>query len=242
MKTRLVITVMSAVFLLLTVGITNTQAQQVLLPGALIPKFVDPLPVAGDISVVSATTPSTSAYTIHMREFQAQILPSTGVPLAVPAIPPNTPSWVWGYLTDADVAAGGVRKSYLGPVVVAQPVGIDDPGQVGILGSELLHGSVEVTCRGRQRNQSQQGGPEHPCFDCRQAHRILSVEQARRRAVLRLSADVRNNAVDPGGVSMIPDYCMKIDEKLLRTGRRLLQKSGDNVLNTIEICSIKANL
>ena len=121
MKTRHVITVMSAVFLLLTVGITtNTQAQQVLLPGALIPKFVDPLPVAGDISVVSATTPSTAAYTIHMREFQAQILPSTGVPLAVPAIPPNTPSWVWGYLTDADVAAGGVRPSYLGPVVVAQ--------------------------------------------------------------------------------------------------------------------------
>ena len=120
MTKRIIIFAMSAAFLLLTVGLTIAQAQQVLLPGALIPKFVDPLPEAGAISVVSATTPSTSAYNIHLREFQAQILPSTGVPLAVPPIPANKPSWVWGYLTDADVAAGGVRPSFLGPVVVAQ--------------------------------------------------------------------------------------------------------------------------
>jgi len=101
---------------------------QVLLPGNLIPKFVDPLPEAGGISVVDATsagplydaTTLSSAYNLTMREFQAQILPTTGVPAAVPPIPPNTPSWTWGYLTDADIAAGGVRPSYLGPVVVAE--------------------------------------------------------------------------------------------------------------------------
>jgi len=65
---------------------------QVLFPGLLIPKFVDPLPVAGQISVVNATslalpgvqayvpadpvtpTPAYAAYNIHIREFQAQIL------------------------------------------------------------------------------------------------------------------------------------------------------------------------
>ncbi len=93
---------------------------QVLLPGLLIPKFVDLLPVAGDISVINATSAGTPAYNINIKEFQAQILPSTGVPAALPPIPANTPSWVWGYLTDADVAAGGVRPSYLGPAVVAE--------------------------------------------------------------------------------------------------------------------------
>ncbi len=120
MKKKLIITAISAAFLLLAVGISVSQAQQVLLPGSLIPKFVDPLPEAGAISVVNATAAGTPAYNIHIREFQAQILPSTGVPLAVPAIPANTPSWVWGYLTDADIVAGGVRPSYLGPVVIAQ--------------------------------------------------------------------------------------------------------------------------
>ncbi|MRR55010.1 MAG: bilirubin oxidase [Deltaproteobacteria bacterium] len=95
----------------------DTQTQ-VLLPGTSIPKFVEQLPVAGDITVVNATPsvmlgiPSTPSYNIHMREFQAQILPvSLGL----------GPTWVWGYLTDGDVAAQpAVRPSYLGPVVVAQ--------------------------------------------------------------------------------------------------------------------------
>jgi spore coat protein A, manganese oxidase len=118
MKKRIAVSLI-ALFLLLA-GISGTQATQVLLPGSLIPKFVDPLPVAGDISVVNATSKGTPSYNIHMREFQAQILPSTGVPLAVPPIPANTPSWVWGYLTDSDIATGGIRPSYLGPVVVAE--------------------------------------------------------------------------------------------------------------------------
>jgi FtsP/CotA-like multicopper oxidase with cupredoxin domain len=95
------------------VGIAG--AQQILMPGATIPKFVDPLPVAGDITVVDATTlelfgvPGTSAFDIHIREFQSQILPA-GYPA----------SWVWGYLTDDDLVGLGVRPSYLGPVVVAE--------------------------------------------------------------------------------------------------------------------------
>jgi FtsP/CotA-like multicopper oxidase with cupredoxin domain len=114
---------------LLTLGASHAFAviqPQTLLPGNLIPKFVDPLPVAGDISVINATSTGTPAYTIHMREFKAQILPSTGVPAAkgLPnGLPANTASSVWGYLTDTDVAAltpTTVRPSYLGPVVVAE--------------------------------------------------------------------------------------------------------------------------
>ena len=121
MSARTIIGAVSALLLLLAVGITGAQAAQVLLPGNLIPQFVDPLPEAGAISVVNATAAGTPAYNIHIREFQAQILPSTGVPLAVPPIPANTASWVWGYLTDADVAAQpAVRPSYLGPAVIAQ--------------------------------------------------------------------------------------------------------------------------
>ena len=51
MKTR--ITIITIGVVLLFAGIAG--AQQVLLPGTLIPKFVDPLPVAGDITVVDAT-------------------------------------------------------------------------------------------------------------------------------------------------------------------------------------------
>ncbi len=116
MKTRMTFLMLGA--FLLFAGMAG--AQQVLLPGALIPKFVDPLPEAGSITVVDATAAGTPAYNLHMREFQAQILPSTGVPLAATPIPANTPSWVWGYLTDGDIAAGGVRPSYLGPVVIAE--------------------------------------------------------------------------------------------------------------------------
>lgn len=135
MKTR--IAVISLGVVLLFWGMAG--AQQALLDGTLIPKFVDPLPVAGQISVVDATSagphydsgyvppipgptaqklPGGSSYNIHLREFQAQILPSTGVPGA--GLPANTTSWVWGYLTDGDLAGSFPRPSYLGPVVVAE--------------------------------------------------------------------------------------------------------------------------
>ncbi len=110
----------SSIFVLIAVGIAG--AAQSLLDGTTIPKFMDPLPVAGDISVVNATPnvlagiPSTPSYKIHAREFKAQILPE-GM---------YNPSWVWGYLTDDDLDPRrsrfrrGIRPSYLGPVVVAQ--------------------------------------------------------------------------------------------------------------------------
>jgi FtsP/CotA-like multicopper oxidase with cupredoxin domain len=150
MKTKITILLLGAI--LIFAGMAG--AVQDLLPGELIPKFVDELPVAGDISVINATSepiasiPSVynadyvppaplaapagavggSPYNIHLREFKAQILPSTGVPAAdaFAGLPPNTASWVWGYLTDGDNpdldpnVPGPVRKSYLGPVVVAE--------------------------------------------------------------------------------------------------------------------------
>ncbi len=117
MNRRVVTIFVVLVSLLFTVSIASiANAQQTLLPGLSIPKFVEPLPEAGAISVLNATPnallgiPSTPAYNIHVKEFQSQILPASFC----------GPSWVWGYLTDADVAAGGVRPSYLGPVVIAQ--------------------------------------------------------------------------------------------------------------------------
>jgi len=114
MNKRIAVIVTGLAFLLLTVGIAG--AQQVLLPAASIPKFVDQLPVAGQISVVYAGV--TPGYNIYMREFQAQILPASN-PAAVPPIAGFPASWVWGYLTDADLTGGFPRPSYLGPVVVA---------------------------------------------------------------------------------------------------------------------------
>ncbi|MDH4232776.1 MAG: multicopper oxidase domain-containing protein, partial [Nitrospirota bacterium] len=118
--------IMSMVFLLLFAGVAGAQVLQTLLPGALIPQFQDPLPVGSapggtGISVLDAT--GGGGYNITLAEFQAQILPITGVPLAVPPIPANTPSWVWGYLLAGDIPTVGpipVRGSYLGPVVVAK--------------------------------------------------------------------------------------------------------------------------
>ena len=132
MNRKFTVIMTAMVFLLVVVGSAGAQGvtPQTLLPGALIPQFVDPLPVAGDISVVSANGSASSyTYNIHMKEFQAQILPSTGIPANPNAgflgLPANTPSWVWGYLIDSDIPTNPedpipVRKSYLGPVVVAK--------------------------------------------------------------------------------------------------------------------------
>jgi FtsP/CotA-like multicopper oxidase with cupredoxin domain len=127
--------ILAAVFLLCAVGNAGAQTAQTLLPGALIPKFVDQLPVAGQISLVNATgtdlvlpgpvtLPSDTNYSITMSEFQANILPNQAIPLPPPApagavLPAGTPSWVWGYLTAGDNPAV-VRPSYLGPVVIAK--------------------------------------------------------------------------------------------------------------------------
>ena len=118
MKSKMI--VLTMMFLALAVG---TAGAQVLLPGAMIPQFKDPLPVAGDISVVDATpggaayTPSGSSFLIEAREFPAQIVPDGTCGQGTSA------SWVWGYRTPLDFDPqnpNALRQSYLGPVVIAQ--------------------------------------------------------------------------------------------------------------------------
>lgn len=136
MSKKVAIAAISTLFLLSAISGASAQGvtPQTLLPGALIPQFVDPLPVAGDVSVINAT--AGGGYNITMQEFKAQILPSTGVPAALPPIPANTGSWVWGYLTDGDIPAPTVapfRKSYLGPVVVARKGFLTNPTYINAL-------------------------------------------------------------------------------------------------------------
>jgi spore coat protein A, manganese oxidase len=120
MNRKFTVMLTAVVFFLCVVGNAGAQGvtPQTLLPGALIPKFIDPLPVAGQISVVNATAPGVgltyAPYNITMSEFQARILPSS-----TPTTPAYTGSWVWGYLTTGDSTATP-RPSYLGPVVVAR--------------------------------------------------------------------------------------------------------------------------
>ena len=89
MKTRIGILMIGLISCLFVVG--SAGAQQVLLPGANIPKFIDPLPVAGGIRVVDAMSSGTTEYTIRMREFQAQILPSVNIPLPAGG---TSPPWI----------------------------------------------------------------------------------------------------------------------------------------------------
>jgi FtsP/CotA-like multicopper oxidase with cupredoxin domain len=83
----------------------------VLLDPTTIPQFTDPLPEAGAISVVDATSAGKNGatFTVAAEEFQAQILPAADF----------GPSWVWGYLVAGDSTATP-RPSYLGPVVIAE--------------------------------------------------------------------------------------------------------------------------
>ena len=127
----------STALLLLGSGVAT--AAQALLDGSLIPKYVEPLPVAGDITVVDATSAAaglpgsslTNPLEIIAQEFQAQILPT---PANWPGMPPtcidekrskgkktrpSSASWAWGYLL-GDEDKGQIRQSYLGPVVVAE--------------------------------------------------------------------------------------------------------------------------
>jgi len=108
MKTK--ISILTVLFLVLAVGTAG--AVQVLLDPLTIPQFADPLPVAGDISVVNATSAGANGdtFTVTAKEFRSQILP---VSMGLPA------SWVWGYAVAGDDTSV-VRPSYLGPVIVAE--------------------------------------------------------------------------------------------------------------------------
>lgn len=116
MKAGMTNIIVAVASILLVGGIAGAQIlpapqTQMLLPGASIPKFVDPLPVAGDITVVDATSAGLNGavFPVAAEEFQSQILP-TGFCGA---------SWVWGYLTTGDDPTV-VRPSFLGPVIIAE--------------------------------------------------------------------------------------------------------------------------
>lgn len=105
-----------AVVLLFLVGLTGqTQAAQTPLPGLLIPQFVDPLPVldvttGGTIKTIVA---GSSEIELHMREFKANMMPST----FVPASGTYTGTWVFGYIQGPNAPATTL-DTYTGPVFV----------------------------------------------------------------------------------------------------------------------------
>jgi hypothetical protein len=97
--------------------VTGALAQGVQIPlaGGAIPQFVDPLPLlsvaGGPMETIIA---GAGEIELHMREFQASVMPST----FVPAIGTYTGTWVFGYIVGGGVPAGPLG-TYLGPVIIA---------------------------------------------------------------------------------------------------------------------------
>ncbi len=90
-------------------------ATQVPIAGAAIPQFVDPLPllsVAGGSMETVIAQPGVQI-PLSMREFQANVMPST----FVAASGPYTGTWVWGYR--AGVTGFNPAGTYIGPVIVS---------------------------------------------------------------------------------------------------------------------------
>src|SRR5512135_2231347 len=99
---------------ILAVGLTAVHAAQVQLPGSAIPQFVDPLPglsVAG--GPVQTIIAGKSQVELHMREFKANVMPST----FVPGSGSYDGTWVWGYINGA-TAPSTTQGTYIGPVIV----------------------------------------------------------------------------------------------------------------------------
>jgi len=93
----------------------RAQVAQTPLAGGAIPQFVDPLPLlsvaGGPMETIIA---GAGEIELHMREFQASVMPST----FVPAIGTYTGTWVFGYIVGGGVPAGPLG-TYLGPVIIA---------------------------------------------------------------------------------------------------------------------------
>ncbi len=87
---------------LITPALAQIPQPQVPLPGRIIPKYVDPLPIPARIDATGG-----GLYAITMSEFQQQVLPAIMYP---PAYAAGT--YVWGY------GLGG--PAYPGPTIVAQ--------------------------------------------------------------------------------------------------------------------------
>jgi len=138
MKTTKILLAAMAVFLL-SAGIAAAQQVQVLLPGKLIPKYVEQLPllefefinatsidftlVPGALSPVLGAGLNSATFDVNAHEFRSQILPASNPLLNWPpkktTCGVDTASSVWGYRTVAPTPAE-IRPTYLGPVVIAE--------------------------------------------------------------------------------------------------------------------------
>ncbi len=93
-------------------AVTQTPIQ-----GRAIPKFIDPLPLL-DLAggpVKTLVDDGVSTIQMHIREFLANVMPSTFAPQAGGSY---GGTWVWGYVPGAS-APTGVQGTYTGPVIVA---------------------------------------------------------------------------------------------------------------------------
>ena len=128
---------MTGAALVLTFGVTANAANidQVLLPGAMIPQFVEPLPLLEFefINATNMTLPGLLAplgaglnettFPVNAEEFRSQILPSlANWPTAPATCLGDTASSAWGYRTGSAVGidTSGIHTTYLGPVVIAE--------------------------------------------------------------------------------------------------------------------------
>jgi spore coat protein A len=105
----------AALLLILGWSVPGAIAQQgTALPGSAIPQFIDPLPLlsvaGGPMETIVA---GAGEVTLTMREFQANVMPST----FVPATGNYTGTWVWGYR--AGIEPTNPAGTYIGPVFVA---------------------------------------------------------------------------------------------------------------------------
>ena len=95
------------------------QVPQTPLPGNKIRQFVDPLPLldltASGTTGIDTILAGATEIELHMREFQANIMPSTFVPANGQ---PYTGTWTFGYINGAAVIPGA-RATPVGPIIVA---------------------------------------------------------------------------------------------------------------------------
>jgi FtsP/CotA-like multicopper oxidase with cupredoxin domain len=108
-------------------------AAQVPLPGASIPKYVDPLPELGTTDVTGG-----GLITVTVGEAQQPVLPAS-IYAALPA-PYNAGTWVWQY-SATNTVYNGPRQTYLGPVIVAKrgtPVTVKYENTLGDAGTSQV--------------------------------------------------------------------------------------------------------